>query len=106
MGPALRDALVVEFGGRDAKVAGIGGYLAAKAAAIVGRGQRKDLYDFAYVLVNTGWQAHDLATEIIAATAPDPSWTRDPRHDVRAAIRRYSGVASFAAAFEDALPAS
>lgn len=93
-GPALRDARVVEFGGRDAKVAGIGGYLAAKAAAIVGRGKPKDLYDFAYVLVNSALEAPDLAEVVAAATRPSPAWNRDPRHDVRAATGKYDGTDS------------
>lgn len=96
-GPALHDARVVQFAGREAKVAGIGGYLAAKAAAIVGRGRGKDLYDFAYVLVNSGRTVRELAEAVAAATEPSPLWSRDPRHDVRAALRACSGADSVGA---------
>lgn len=49
--PALRAAKTVTIAGREARVATLGSYLAAKAAAIVGRDAQKDLYDFAYVII-------------------------------------------------------
>lgn len=49
--PALRDAQVVSLAGRQVRVAALGSYLAAKAAAIMGRDAEKDLYDFAFVII-------------------------------------------------------
>lgn len=51
--PALASAQIVTIAGRAARVATLGSYLAAKAAAIVGRDEPKDLYDFAFVLIQS-----------------------------------------------------
>lgn len=51
--PALRESRVIDLAGRPARVASLGGYLAAKSAAVVARGQDKDLYDFAFVIVHS-----------------------------------------------------
>ncbi|WP_423921410.1 hypothetical protein ACPEEZ_00730 [Frigoribacterium sp. 2-23] len=94
-GPALRNTRVADFGGKTARVAGVGGYLAAKAAAIVGRGKAKDLYDFAYVVVNgVRESATAVALSAAAASHPDAAWHRDPRHDIRAAIGLYTHLQS------------
>jgi hypothetical protein len=106
-GPALRDARVIQLGVRDAKVAGLGGYLTAKAAAIVGRGKQKDLYDFAYVLVNSGRRAEELAAAVVAATMPDPAvysaeavaaGSEETRQDL--AADAVAAVSAFAAALK------
>jgi hypothetical protein len=89
-GPALRDARVIEFGGREARIAGIGGYLAAKAAAISARDEAKDLYDFAYVLVNSVQPIEEIAAAVATASVPDPRWDRDPRHAVRAVLPHFA----------------
>lgn len=51
-GPALRDAHDAVVQGHPVRMTDIGGYLSAKGAAVYWRGAEKDLYDFAWVLVN------------------------------------------------------
>lgn len=51
--------------GIRANFAGLGGYVIAKAAAVVGRGLRKDLYDFGHVVLGATRDARvDLVEEV------------------------------------------
>lgn len=52
-GPVLRGPRVMELRGTEIRVAGLGGYLTAKAAAVFRRRASKDFYDFAWVLVRS-----------------------------------------------------
>lgn len=102
----------------EATFASLGGYLCAKAAAMLGRNNTKDAYDFIYVaLYNEGGIAaacDAIAAELVALP--------DLRSDVLAAARRYlrpdraaarafaeqtaDGPEGFAFAVEDAVSAA
>lgn len=59
----------MQIGGSTVRAAGLGGFLAAKASAIVGRGLAKDLYDFAYVIVHASRNGLDVAQAVADAVA-------------------------------------
>ncbi|WP_308467678.1 hypothetical protein [Rathayibacter soli] len=92
-GPALKDARVIELGGRLARAAGVGGYLTAKAGAIVRRDLRKDFYDFAFVVIHAVRAEGPDAVAMAVASACVPGLTviRNPREDVISACHRFDG---------------
>ncbi|OIH95130.1 hypothetical protein [Curtobacterium sp. MCBA15_001] len=75
-GPALRDAHVASVLGERVRMADIGGYVAAKGAAAYWRRADKDLYDFAWVLVNASRADPGRAAAAVAAVL-DPAVDRD-----------------------------
>lgn len=66
-GPALRDAHDAVVHGHPVRMTSIGGYLSAKGAAAYWRGAEKDLYDFAWVLVNAARTDPDRAVRAVTA---------------------------------------
>lgn len=83
--PALRSPQTVVMAGRDARVATLGAYLAAKAAAIMGRDEEKDLYDFAFVVIQA-----ERAEPGRAAVAVLDATERDRVLLVRGACHRFA----------------
>lgn len=75
-GPALRDASVASVLGEQVRMTDLGGYLAAKGAAAYWRRADKDLYDFAWVLVNAS-RAHSTRAAIAVSAVLDPGVDRD-----------------------------
>lgn len=63
--PALRDAHEATVLGAPVRMTDIGGYLAAKGAAAFWRRADKDLYDFAWVLVNAARSDPDRAARAV-----------------------------------------
>lgn len=87
--PAIRHSQTVTISGRAARVATLGSYLAAKAAAILGRDADKDLYDFAFVVVQAERsRPGQAAAAVLTATEYDRLLL------VRAACERYAGPTS------------
>ena len=64
-GPALRDAHPATVLGEHVRMTDIGGYIAAKGAAAFWRRADKDLYDFAWVLVNAARSDPDRAARAV-----------------------------------------
>lgn len=102
--PALTDTRLVELpvppGDRSATVhdfvqgrfAGLGGYLLAKSAAVVGRRLAKDYYDLAYVMLyNPGGPR--AAAHAVASALPEISFS-DHEGELRAALRSFEGAES------------
>lgn len=90
-GPALRDAHEARVLGQPVRMTDIGGYLAAKGAAAYWRRAEKDLYDFAWVLVNAARTDPDRAASAVLAVL-DPTTDRD----------RFSAVLGACALFDSA----
>lgn len=90
-GPALRDAHDAVVHGHPVRMTDIGGYLSAKGAAAYWRGAEKDLYDFAWVLVNATRTEPDRAATAVL-TVLDAGVERD----------RFSAVLGACALFETA----
>jgi hypothetical protein len=91
--PALRDTREIAVGRHRARAAGVGGYLAAKAAAIVGRGLVKDLYDFAYVIVHSlAKEGPMLAQHVESVVVQRPEVGRDMRREVLHACGRFETI--------------
>jgi len=78
------------------RAAGVGGYLAAKASAIVRRDLAKDLYDFAFVVIHAvGADGPDpVASAVARASVPGNTVLRNPSEDVTSACRRFDGPES------------
>ncbi len=57
------------------RFASLGGYVLAKAAAVVGRGLDKDLYDLAFVLIHNRAGGPAQAAEAAFGALPDPAFT-------------------------------
>ena len=70
------------------RFASLGGYLLAKAAAVVGRGLDKDLYDLAFVLLHNSDGSPASAGEAACAALPEPAF-HDHARDLRAALRLF-----------------
>ena len=85
----------IHIGGRQALAADIGGYLVAKASAVVIRTLKKDLYDFAYVVVHSLRGEIDIA--FAAAKASASSSSSIALGNVRAACRMFEDVRGDAA---------
>lgn len=78
-GPALRHARTMMVAGSPLRVADLGGYLLAKAAAVLQRRAEKDYYDFAWVLVRSVREdpaAAATAVHAITSFAPDGGQSR------------------------------
>lgn len=72
-GELRRSGPTDELGHVEVRFAGLGGYLLAKAAAVLGRRADKDVYDFVYVLIHNvegGPEAAAAAVARLAARAP------------------------------------
>lgn len=72
------------------RFAGLGGYLLAKASAMLGRGLDKDYYDFAYVLLYCGQTPAAIAEAVHVALTPPPL-SHDALADLRAALDAFAG---------------
>lgn len=91
--PALRDNHVVVIGGSPVRMADLGGYLAAKAAAVYWRRADKDLYDFAFVLIDSIRADPGRAARAVSAVL-DPMADRDRRAAVVAVCDLYESERS------------
>ncbi|MFN8073982.1 MAG: hypothetical protein U0Q15_01020 [Kineosporiaceae bacterium] len=90
-GPAAarRDAVMLPVRGRSTdpaelrsvRHAGLGGYLVAKASAVVRRGEARDRYDFAFVLIHNDDGGPTAASEAVARLGSDVV-----DHDVRTCL--------------------
>lgn len=97
--PALQNAVEIQLhrgSGSPAvqvRFAGLGGYLLAKATAVVSRGFDKDFYDFAFVILNNDFGGPTQAGRGAASALP-----RHPTHDytetIRQAVRFFEGANS------------
>ncbi|MFY9487485.1 MAG: hypothetical protein WAP35_02150 [Solirubrobacterales bacterium] len=75
------------------RVAGLGGYLLAKASALHSRALAKDYYDFAYVLIHNRAGGPAAAADLILASAllsQELAQMRTILRDVRERYRRTS----------------
>jgi hypothetical protein len=102
VGSVLREirvpaALQAELGSENPVVqlrfAGLGGYLLAKASAVLRRGLDKDHYDFAYVLLYSGKPPAAVVEAIRSALVPPPL-SHDALGDLRAVLTKLAGEAS------------
>lgn len=91
--PALRRSRVVRLAGRSARIASLGGYLAAKSAAVVARSYDKDLYDFAYVVVHSERTAPGQASRAVRDVL-EPDRDRGALSELRAACGLYADRSS------------
>lgn len=97
-GPALHDSRELMIDGRRGRVVDVGGYLVAKARAVLWRGKSKDLYDFAYVIVHRlAADGPALAAKVAMAATPDPALPRDLLADVRSACDLFGAIDSVGA---------
>jgi hypothetical protein len=87
---ALRAELGIDASAVQLRFAGLGGYLLAKASAMVRRGLDKDYYDFAYVLLYCGRRPAAVAEAVRAALVPPPL-SHDALADLRAALDAFAG---------------
>lgn len=95
-GPALRDAHDALVHGHPVRMTDIGGYLSAKGAAAYWRGAEKDLYDFAWVLVNAARMDTDRAVNAVIAVL-DAGVDRDRFGAVLGACASFETAASIGA---------
>ena len=80
--------LIAEEAGAEAvtmRFASLGGYVLAKAAAVVGRGLDKDLYDLAFVLLHNRDGGPAAAGKAAHDALPEPAFS-DHAGDLRAAL--------------------
>lgn len=85
-GPAITDTMAVRLGsagdpgGITVQVAGLGGYVLAKAAAADGRGEDRDFYDLVFVLIFNDAGGPSAAARAVGqclARIDDPIGTRE-----------------------------
>lgn len=87
--PALQDAVDIQLNrgpglpAVQVRFAGLGGYLLAKATAVVSRGLDKDFYDFAFVILNNDGGGPTKAGRDAASALP-----QYPTHDYTETIRQ------------------
>lgn len=60
-------AVMFDIGGREVVTANLGGYLVAKASAASARGEPRDFYDFAYVVINAAREGIDVGGTVMRA---------------------------------------
>jgi hypothetical protein len=92
-GPALRDAHAAVVRGERVRMTDLGGYLAAKGAAAFWRRAEKDLYDFAWVIVNATREDPDRAPRAVGAVL-NPEVDRDRFGAVIGACELYTSATS------------
>lgn len=87
--PALLDAVEIQLNRGPSspavrvRFAGLGGYLLAKATAVVSRGLDKDFYDFVFVILNNDSGGPTQAGQDAASALP-----QNPTHDYTETIRQ------------------
>lgn len=68
-GELRRSKGIAELRHIEVRFAGLGGYLLAKAAAVLGRDAEKDVYDFVYVLIHNVEGGPEAAADAVARLA-------------------------------------
>jgi hypothetical protein len=74
------------------RFAGLGGYLLAKASAVLRRRSDKDYYDFSYVLLYSGRSPNEVVEAVRSALVPPPL-SHDALADLRAVLVSLAGEA-------------
>jgi hypothetical protein len=95
--PALQDAVEIQLQrglglpAVQVRFAGLGGYLLAKATAVVSRGLDKDFYDFAFVILNNDFGGPTQAGRDAASALPRNT-THDYTETIRQAVKLFDKV--------------